>query len=110
MKRTRHTPEQVVAKLRHAERGLAEGQTVGQVCKQLSVSEHTCYRWHNQYGGVQANEAKRLKESETESTRLKKIVAQLTLDIAALKDLLSRSGNPVTQATGRRVPPGAPRP
>lgn len=90
MKRTRHTPGQVVAKLRQAEQGLAQGQTVGQVCKQLGVSQHTFYRWRNQYGGMQANEAKRLKELEVENTRLKKIVAQLTLDIAALKDLLSK--------------------
>lgn len=89
MKRKRHSPEQIIAKLREAEAGLSGGQTIGQVCQKLAVSEQTFHRWRNQYGGLKANDAKRLKELERENTRLKKAVADLTLDKAILKEALS---------------------
>ena len=62
MKRTRHSPEQIIAKLREADAMLATGTTIGQVCQRLAVSEQTFHRWRNQYGGMKANEARRLKE------------------------------------------------
>lgn len=83
----RHTPEQIIAKLRDAEVDLANGLTVGEVCQKLEVSENTYYRWRNQYGGMQADEARRLRELEAENARLKKIVANQALDISMLKEL-----------------------
>jgi putative transposase len=87
MKRTRHSPEQIIAKLREADAKLASGVSIGQVCQQLGVSEATFHRWRNQYGGMKAGEAKRLKELEQENARLKKLVADLSLDKAMLKEL-----------------------
>ncbi len=72
MKRTRHTPEQVIRKLREADRLLAEGMGVAEVAKQLGVSENTYHRWRNQYGGMKADDVKRLKELERENQRLKR--------------------------------------
>ena len=89
MKRKRHSPGQIIRKLREAEVGLSVGQTIGQVCQKLGVSEQTFHRWRNQYGGLKANEAKRLKELERENVRLKKAVADLTLDQTILKETLS---------------------
>lgn len=89
MKRKRHSPEQIIAKLREAEAGLSAGQSIGQVCQKLAVSAQTFHRWRNQYGGLKANDAKRLKELERENARLKKAVADLTLDKAILKEALS---------------------
>ena len=86
-KRKRHTPEQVIAKLREADAMLASGASVGQVCQRLEVSEATLNRWRNQYGGMKSGEAKRLKELEQENARLKRIVADQALDITMLKDL-----------------------
>lgn len=83
----RHTPEQIISKLRDADVDLAGGATVGEVCQKLEVSEQTYYRWRNQYGGMKAEEAKRLKELEQENVRLKKIVADQALDISMLKEL-----------------------
>ena len=88
MKRTRHSPEQIVAKLRDADALLAGGTSIGQVCQKLAVSEATFHRWRNQYGGMKAEEAKRLKELEIENTRLKKLVADLSLDNAMLKEMV----------------------
>lgn len=87
MKRTRHRPEQIIAKLREADAKLASGANIGQICQQLGVSEATFHRWRNQYGGMKAGEAKRLKELEQENARLKKLVADLSLDKAMLKEL-----------------------
>jgi putative transposase len=87
MKRTRHSPEQIIAKLREVDAKLASGANIGQVCQQLGVSEATFHRWRNQYGGMKAGEAKRLKELEQENARLKKLVADLSLDKAMLKEL-----------------------
>ena len=86
-KRKRHTPEQVIAKLREADAMLSGGASVGQVCQRLGVSEQTLSRWRNQYGGMKSGDAKRLKELEQENARLKRIVADQALDITMLKDL-----------------------
>src|SRR4029453_10751823 len=87
MKRRRHTPEQIVRKLREADRLLAQGQEVPEVAKQLEVSEATYHRWRAQYGGLKADDVKRLKELEGENARLKRIVADKELQIEALKEL-----------------------
>lgn len=87
----RHTPEQIIGKLREAEVELAKGATIGQVAKKLEITEHTYYRWRTEYGGMRADQAKRLKELEVENTRLKKLVADLSLDKAILKE--AASGN-----------------
>ena len=87
MKRTRHSPEQIVGKLREADALLGTGASIGQVCQRLGVSEATFHRWRNQYGGMKASEAKRLKELEIENARLKKLVADLSLDNAMLKEV-----------------------
>ena len=87
MKRRRHTPEQVVRKLREADRLLGEGFELPEVCKALEVSEATFHRWRAQYGGMKADEAKRLKNLEVENQRLKKLVAEQALDIDMLKEL-----------------------
>lgn len=87
MKRKRHGPDQIIAKLREADAMLGTGASIGQVCQKLEVSEPTFHRWRNQYGGMKANEAKRLKELEQENGRLKKLVANLSLDNAMLKEL-----------------------
>ena len=87
MKRRRHTPEQVVRKLREADRLLGEGRTVPEVAKALEVSEATYHRWRNQYGGMKADDVKRLKELESENARLKAIVADQALENQALKEI-----------------------
>ena len=87
MKRRRHTPEQIVRKLREADRLLGEGKSIAEVCKALEVSEPTYHRWRNRYGGMKADDVKRLKELETENARLKRIVADKELQIEALKEL-----------------------
>jgi hypothetical protein len=87
MKRHRHTPEQVVRKLREGDRLLNEGKDLAGVLRHLEVSESSWNRWRAQYGGMKADEAKRLKELERENARLKKIVADKTLEIDMLKEL-----------------------
>jgi putative transposase len=87
MKRRRHTPEQVIRKLREAERLIGEGKTIPEAAKELGISEQTYHRWRNQYGGMKANDAKRLKELERENSRLKRIVADQALNIDALKEI-----------------------
>jgi putative transposase len=83
----RHTPEQIIRKLREADGMLTSGQTIGQVVQSLEISEQTFHRWRNQYGGMKAEQAKRLKELEAENKRLKKLVADLSLD----KDILEEA-------------------
>jgi putative transposase len=83
----RHTPEQVIRKLREADKLLAEGADIATVAKHLEVSEQTYHRWRNQYGGMKAEDAKRLKELERENARLKRIVADQVLDIEMLKEV-----------------------
>jgi len=87
MKRRRHTPEQVIRKLREADRLLSEGKTTAEVARALEVSENTYHRWRNQYGGMKADDAKRLKELERENQRLKAIVADQALENRALKEI-----------------------
>ena len=87
MKRKRHKPEQIIRKLREADRMLSEGRDIALVCQGLEVSEATFHRWRNQYGGMKANEAKRLKELQIENGRLKKLVADQALDIQILKEV-----------------------
>ena len=86
MARKRHTPEQIIHLLREAEVGLANGKTVGIVCRELEISEQTYYRWRTEYGGMQVSQARRLKELEKENSRLKQAVADLTLDKLILKE------------------------
>jgi putative transposase len=87
MKRGRHTPEQIIRKLREAERMLGEGKTIPVAAKELGISEQTYHRWRNQYGGMKANDAKRLKELERENATLKRIVADKELEVVALKEV-----------------------
>jgi transposase-like protein len=87
MKRRRHTPEQVVRKLAEGEKLLGQGQNLEEVTRHLEITESTWHRWRNQYGGMKADDAKRLKELEKENSRLKRIVANLTLDNDMLKEL-----------------------
>ena len=87
MKRRRHTPEQIIRKLREADRLLAEGREVPEVAKQLEVSEATYHRWRAQYGGLKADDAKRLKELTSENTRLKRLLAEAELEKDALREL-----------------------
>ena len=83
----RYSVEQIVAKLREAERLQGQGMTVPQTCKKLGVSEQTFYRWRLKYGALKEDEAQRLKALEQENSRLKRIVAEQALDISMLKDL-----------------------
>jgi len=87
VKRRRHTPEQVIRKLREADGLLGEGKTTAEVARALEVSENTYHRWRNQYGGMKANDVKRLKELERENARLKRIVADQALNIDALEEV-----------------------
>ena len=86
MPRNRHTAEQIIGKLREAEVALAGGQTVAQASKKIGVSEQTFYRWRQEYGGLRIDQVKRLKELETENSRLKRAVAELTLDKQILRE------------------------
>lgn len=90
-RRKRHTPEQIVKKLRDAEAMLNAGQDLAAVLQALEVSEATFNRWRNQYGGMKSEEAKRLKELEDENRRLKQLVAEKELDIQMLKHVNSKN-------------------
>lgn len=94
MKRTRHSAEQIVVKLREAEAMLSAGRTIAQVVQQLGVSEQTFNRWRNQYGGMKSEEARRLKELEVENARLKRLVADQAIDISILKEANDYLGKP----------------
>jgi putative transposase len=87
MKRHRHTPEQAVRKLQEGERMLGEGKDMTEVLRQLEIAESTWNRWRNQYGGMNTNGAKQLKELQVENARLKKLLAEAELDKAMLKEL-----------------------
>jgi putative transposase len=82
----KHSPEQIVAKLREADVALGKGLKVPEVCKQLGISEQTYYRWRTKYGGMDPQMAKQLKEMEKENQRLKRLVADQALDIQILKE------------------------
>jgi putative transposase len=86
MSRKRYTPEQIIGKLREAEVGLAQGQTAAQVCRTLGIAEQTLYRWRREYGGLKVEQAKRLKTLELENARLRRAVADLTLDKLILQE------------------------
>jgi putative transposase len=87
-RRKRHSPEQIIRKLRDADAMLAAGKTIGEVCQALETSEQTFHRWRNQYGGMKAEEAKRLKKLEEENKRLKRLLAEAELDKAILREVL----------------------
>jgi putative transposase len=87
MARRRHTPEQVVRKLREADRLLSEGKDVEEVARHLQVSEQTYHRWRAQYGGMKADDVRRLKELEAENAQLKRLVADKELENLALREI-----------------------
>jgi putative transposase len=87
MKGRKHTPEQIVRKLREGDRLLGEGQDLAEAAKQLEISEATFHRWRNQYGGMKANDAKELRQLRDENQRLKRMVADRELQIEMLKEI-----------------------
>jgi transposase-like protein len=91
MRRRRFTAEQIIQKLREVEVALSKGQSAGQACKKIGVTEQTYYRWRKEYGGLRTDQAKRLKELEKENARLKKLLAESELDKAILRE--AASGN-----------------
>ena len=86
MSKKRYSPEEIVNKLREADVLIGQGQTVAQSCKRIGVVSFTYYRWRREYGGMKTNQAKRLKELERENARLKRAVANLTLDKLILEE------------------------
>ena len=88
MSRKRYTPEQIIGMLREAEVRLSQGEKVKGICRGLGITEQTYYRWRKDYGGMKVSQARRLKELERENARLKKAVAELTLDKLILKEAL----------------------
>lgn len=91
MPQRKYTPEQIIHKLREAEVEISRGATVPVACKKIGVTQQTYYRWRTEYGGLRLDQAKRMKALETENARLKKLVADLSLDNAILKE--AASGN-----------------
>ena len=89
MGKQRHIAEQIIGKLREAEVLIARGATVPVAAKQIGITEQTFYRWRTEYGGMRVDQAKRLKELESENSRLKRIVADQALDISILKEAVS---------------------
>ena len=92
MPKKAYTPEQIINKLREAEVLLSQGNGIGVSCKKIGVSDYTYYRWRKEYGGMRVDQAHRLKELEQENSRLKRVVADLVLDNAILKE--AARGNP----------------
>ena len=88
--RKHYTAEQIIIKLREAEVLLGQGKNVKEACRALEISEQTYYRWRREYGGPNTTQAKKLKELEKENARLKRLVADLSLDNAILKEVLSK--------------------
>lgn len=86
MARKRYTPEQVIRYLRQAEVLSSQGRNVSEICREIGVTENTYYRWRKEYGGMGVDQARRLKELERENSRLKRAVADLTLDNLILKE------------------------
>jgi transposase-like protein len=87
MPKKRYNAEEIIHKLREADVLLGQNQTVAEVCKQLGVADQTCYRWRKAYGGMKVDQAKRLKQLEAENARLKRAVADLTVDKLILKEV-----------------------
>lgn len=88
MSRKRFTAEQIISKLREAEVLQSSGLSIVEICRQIEIKEQTYYKWRKEYGGMRVNQAKRLKEVEQENSRLKKLVADLSLDNAILKETI----------------------
>ena len=86
MGKKRHTVEEIITKLREGDVHQAKGQSVGEACRQLGISEQTYYNWRKEYGGLKVDQAKRFKQMELENSRLKKLVADLSMDNAILKE------------------------
>ena len=86
MKKSRHTTEQIIAKLRQADVALGKGQKVPEVCKALEITEQTYYRWRQKYGGMEPEMARQLQELQKENARLKKLVAEQALDMEILRE------------------------
>ena len=106
MARKGFTPEQIVAKLRQIEVHLSQGRSIALACRDAEISEQSYYRWRREYGGLQLEQAKRLKELERENSRLRRLVADLSLEKQVLKDVGTRETcKPrATAAGGRRHP------
>ena len=88
MPKKKHTPEEIISKLRQVDVLIAQGQSIATAVKAISVSEQCYYRWRNEYGGLRLDQAKRLKELETENTRLRKAISDLTLDNLILQEAM----------------------
>jgi len=86
MPKKRFTPEQIVANLREIEIQQAKGHTISEICRQMGITEQTYYRWRKEYGGLRVDQAKRFKQLEQENSQLKKLVADLSMDNAILKE------------------------
>ena len=86
MSKKRHTPEEIITKIREADVLQSKGGSVGEACRQIGVSEQTYYNWRKEYGGLRVDQAKRFKQLEQENGRLKKLVADLSMDNAILKE------------------------
>ena len=86
MAKRKYTPEQIINKLREAEIMLSQGATIAVITRKIGVSDYTYYRWRKEYGGMRVDQAHRLKELEQENSRLKKLVADISLDNAILKE------------------------
>jgi transposase-like protein len=87
MAKRKYSPEEVIHKLREADVLLGQGKTIAEACKQLGVTGHTYFRWRKLYGGLKVDQVKRLRELETENARLKRAVAELTVDKLILKQV-----------------------
>lgn len=87
MGRKRHTPEEIIRHLRTVELSTAKGSSIADACRKIGVTEITYHRWRREYGGMQINQAKKLKDLETENSRLKKLVADLSVDNSILKEV-----------------------
>src|SRR5439155_7771315 len=103
MKRKRHTPQEIIVKLREAEVELNQGATIEAVSRKLEISEQTFHRWRQQFGGMKGPEMARLKELEKENARLKKIVAQQAMNIDALKDINRKNWQARRASDGRCI-------
>jgi putative transposase len=91
MSKKRHTAEEIVTKLREADVLIGKGQTIDEACRQLSITNQTYYKWRKEYGGLQVDQARRLKELEQENSRLRKVVADLVMDNTILKEAVKKN-------------------
>ena len=106
MVRKRYAPEQIINKLREAEILLSQGSGIIEASRKIGVTEQTYYRWRKEYGGMRVDQAKRLKDLEVENSRLKKLVADLSLDNSILKEAARESPNIFARIMARNLPPG----